>query len=126
LLLKGEWDGRPIVVQVERVGLKYRVLHRGVRLDALVMTSRAAELLALMPKKPAPDLSKFLLSPMPGLLAELTVQVGRKVHAGETLAIIEAMKMRNVLKADHDGIVAEVLANPGDSLTVDQPILRFE
>jgi propionyl-CoA carboxylase alpha chain len=63
---------------------------------------------------------------MPGLLAELTVEVGRKVHAGETLAIIEAMKMRNALKADHDRVVAEILAEPGASLAVDQPILRFE
>jgi propionyl-CoA carboxylase alpha chain len=126
LLLRGEWDGRRIVAQVERIGLRYRVLHNGVQFDALVMTSRAAELLALMPKKSAPDLSKFLLSPMPGLLAELTVEVGRKVHAGETLAIIEAMKMRNALKADHDRVVAEILAEPGASLAVDQPILRFE
>ena len=90
------------------------------------MTLRAAELLALMPRKPAPDLSKFLLSPMPGLLAELRVQVGQAVHAGESLAIIEAMKMRNILKADHDCVVAEILAEPGASLAVDQPILRFE
>ncbi|MDR3617979.1 MAG: acetyl/propionyl/methylcrotonyl-CoA carboxylase subunit alpha [Paludisphaera borealis] len=126
LLLRGVWNGREVCVQVERIGLKYRVLHRGTQFDAFVMTPRAAELLALMPNKPAPDLSKFLLSPMPGLLAELSVQVGQEVHAGETLAVIEAMKMRNVLKADHDRIVAELLAEPGASLAVDQPILRFE
>jgi propionyl-CoA carboxylase alpha chain len=125
-LLKGTWDGEEVCVQVERLGLKYRVVHRGTQVDALVMTARAAELLALMPQKLPPDLSKLLLSPMPGLLVEVAVAVGQRVHAGETLAVVEAMKMRNVLKADHDAVVAELLAEPGASLAVDQPILRFE
>jgi len=126
LLLRGVWNGREIGVQVERIGLKFRVMHWGSRFDAFVMTPRAAELLALMPHKPPPDLSKFLLSPMPGLLTDLTVQLGQQVRAGETLAVIEAMKMRNILKAGHDCTVAEILADPGASLSVDQPILRFE
>jgi propionyl-CoA carboxylase alpha chain len=126
LLLQGDWDGRALLAQVERIGMKYRVGHAGARVDALVMTPREAELFALMPQKPAPDLSKFLLAPMPGLLVELRAQVGQAVHAGEDLAVVEAMKMRNVLKADHDCIVAETLADPGASLAVDQPILRFE
>ncbi|WP_165070920.1 acetyl-CoA carboxylase biotin carboxylase subunit [Paludisphaera rhizosphaerae] len=125
-LLKGTWDGVPVCVQVERMGLRYRISHWGTQVDAFVMTARAAELLALMPQKPPPDLSKLLLSPMPGLLVDLLAEPGQAIRAGETLAIVEAMKMRNVLKADHDGVVAEVLANPGDSLAVDQPILRFE
>ncbi|WP_337175613.1 acetyl/propionyl/methylcrotonyl-CoA carboxylase subunit alpha [Paludisphaera sp.] len=125
-LLKGTWDGEPIRVQVERLGLKYRVVHRGARLDAMVMTARAAELLAVMPEKPPPDLSKLLRSPMPGLLVEVAATVGQPVRAGETLAVVEAMKMRNVLKADHDAVVAELLVEPGASLVVDQPILRFE
>jgi propionyl-CoA carboxylase alpha chain len=89
------------------------------------MTARAAELLALMPEKPPPDLSKFLISPMPGLLTELGVTAGQEVRAGENLAVIEAMKMQNILRAEDDCVVAEVLARPGDSLSVDQPILRF-
>ncbi|WP_165250059.1 acetyl-CoA carboxylase biotin carboxylase subunit [Paludisphaera soli] len=125
-LLKGTWDGDPICVQVERSGLNYRIAHRGLQVDAMVMTARAAELLALMPTKAPPDLSKLLLSPMPGLLVEVAAAPGRSVRAGENLAIVEAMKMRNVLRAERDGLVAEVLANPGDSLAVDQPILRFE
>ena len=68
LLLRGTWNGEQICVQVERMGLRYRVFHWGTQVDAIVMTGRAAELLALMPDKPPPDLSKFLLSPMPGLL----------------------------------------------------------
>lgn len=125
-LLKGTWDGEPVCVQVERMGLKYRVAHHGAQVDAFVMTARAAELLALMPQKPPPDLSKLLLSPMPGLLVEVAVAPGQAVRGGETLAVVEAMKMRNVLRADHDAVVAEILAAPGDSLAVDQAILRFE
>jgi propionyl-CoA carboxylase alpha chain len=89
------------------------------------MTARAAELLALMPDKPPPDLSQFLLSPMPGLLAELNVTAGQEVRAGETLVVIEAMKMQNTIKAESDCVVAELLAKPGDGVAVDQPILRF-
>ncbi|HKI34371.1 MAG TPA: acetyl/propionyl/methylcrotonyl-CoA carboxylase subunit alpha, partial [Gemmataceae bacterium] len=126
ILLRGTWDGEPICLQVERLGLKYRVCHWGTEVDAVVMTARAAELLALMPAKAPPDLSKFLISPMPGLLAEVAVKVGQEVRAGETLVVIEAMKMQNVMKAENDAVVAELLARPGDSLSVDQPLLRFQ
>jgi propionyl-CoA carboxylase alpha chain len=125
VLLRGTWDGEPICLQIERLGLKYRVCHWGTQVDALVMTARAAELLALMPDKPPPDLSRFLISPMPGLLAEIAVTAGQEVRAGETLVVIEAMKMQNTIKAENDCVVAELLARPGDGLTVDQPILRF-
>ncbi len=125
ILLRGTWNGTPVCVQVERMGLKYRVMHWGTQADAIVMTGRAAELLALMPEKPPPDLSKFLLSPMPGLLTDITVKPGQEVRAGESLVVIEAMKMQNILKAENDGVVAEVMAKPGDSVAVDQPILKF-
>ena len=88
-------------------------------------TARAAELLSKMPFKVPPDLSKFLLSPMPGLLVHVAVQPGQAVQAGERLAVIEAMKMENVLTAARDGTVKEVLAAKGESLAVDQPILSF-
>jgi propionyl-CoA carboxylase alpha chain len=125
-LFTGTCNGRPFVLQVERRGLKYRIFHWGTQVDAVVMTSRGAELLALMPAKPPPDLSKYLLSPMPGLLTEIAVTPGQEVKAGERLAAIEAMKMENVLKADRDCVVAAVLARQGESLSVDQPILEFE
>jgi propionyl-CoA carboxylase alpha chain len=125
ILLRGSWDGEPICLQVERMGLRYRIFHQGTQVDAIVMTARAAELLALMPAKPPRDLSKFLLSPMPGLLAEVAMKAGQEVRAGETLVVIEAMKMQNVIKAENDCVVAELLARQGDSLSVDQPILRF-
>ncbi len=125
VLLRGTWDGEPVCLQLERMGLKYRVFHWGTQADAIVMTARAAELLALMPAKPPPDLSKFLVSPMPGLLIEVAAKVGQEIRAGEKLAVIEAMKMQNILKAENDCVVAEVMAKPGDSLSVDQPIMRF-
>jgi propionyl-CoA carboxylase alpha chain len=125
MLLRGTWDNEPVCLQIERQGLKYRVCHWGTQVDALVMNSRAAQLLALMPAKPAPDLSQFLISPMPGLLSEVAVKVGQEVRAGETLVVIEAMKMQNTMKAENDCVVAELLAKRGDSLSADQPILRF-
>jgi len=124
-LFHGTCNGRPFVLQLERRGLRYRIVHWGTQVDAMVMTARGAELLALMPDKPPPDLSKYLLSPMPGLLTEVAVQPGQEVKAGERLAAIEAMKMENVLKAERDCVVAAVLARQGESVAVDQPILEF-
>jgi propionyl-CoA carboxylase alpha chain len=121
----GTCNGKPFVAQVERHGLWIRVDHNGRRIDVQLMSARAAELLAKMPFKAPPDLSKFLLSPMPGLLVDVAVQPGQAVQAGERLAVIEAMKMENVLTAERDGTVKEVLAGKGDSLAVDQPILSF-
>jgi propionyl-CoA carboxylase alpha chain len=125
LLFRGTWNGEPVCLQIERLGLRYRVTHWGTQADMMVMTAHAAHLLALMPEKPKPDLSKFLLSPMPGLLTDMPLKPGQEVKAGEKLAAIEAMKMENILKADQDCVVAEVLAKQGDSLAVDQPIVRF-
>jgi propionyl-CoA carboxylase alpha chain len=126
ILLRGTWDGAPVCLQIERIGLRFRVVHGGTQADCVVMTARAAELLALMSEKPPPDLSKFLLSPMPGLLAEVAVTPGQEVRAGENLVVIEAMKMQNILKAENDCVVAEVLARPGESLAVNQPVVRFQ
>ena len=79
-----------------------------------------------MPEKKAADTSRLLLSPMPGLLSSIVVEQGQEVKAGEPLAIVEAMKMENVLRAERDGRVARIRANPGDSLAVDQVILEFD
>lgn len=112
-------------LQLERIGLRFHIAYNGVAVDAIVMTARAAQLLSLMQAKPKPDLSQFLLSPMPGLLTHLAVEVGQEVKAGERLAVIEAMKMENVIKAEHDVVVDEILARSGESVAVDQPILKF-
>lgn len=125
-LFRGAINGNRVCIQVERRHLRYRLFHWGTQIDVLVLSARAAELLALMPPKPPPDTSKFLLSPMPGLLARIIVAVGEDVKAGQDLAIIEAMKMENVLRAERDAKVAQVLAAVGETLAVDQPILEFE
>jgi propionyl-CoA carboxylase alpha chain len=91
-----------------------------------VLSPRAAELLALMPQRTAPDTSRLVLSPMPGLLSEVVVAPGQEVKAGEPLAIVEAMKMENVLRAERDGRIARVRVSPGASLAVDDVILEFE
>jgi propionyl-CoA carboxylase alpha chain len=128
--MAGRCNGQPFTAQVERGPARFplaiRVTHRGRQIDALVLLPRAAELFALMPHKAPPDMSRFLLSPMPGLLTQVTVKPGQKVLAGERLAAIEAMKMENILTAAQDGVVKAVLAQPGDSLAVDQAILSFE
>ena len=97
--------GRRSSVQVDAVGSGWRLIHEGGQAEALVLTPRQAELYALMPVKAAPDTSKFLLSPMPGLLASVAVSEGQEVKAGEVLAVVEAMKMENVLRAMRDGTV---------------------
>jgi len=121
----GSCNGQPFTAQVERHGLWLRIEHNGRRIDAQPMTARAAELLRVMPFKAPLDMSKFLLSPMPGLLVDVAVQPGQRVEAGQRLAVIEAMKMENVLTATQEGTVKELLAAKGESLAVDQPILSF-
>jgi propionyl-CoA carboxylase alpha chain len=125
LLYQGTVNGQPVCMQIERRGLAYRLFHWGVQADIQVMSARAADLQSLMPIKAAPDMSKFLLSPMPGLLTQIAVAPGQEVKAGEVLAKIEAMKMENVLKAERDCVVDKLLAKPGESLAVDQAIIAF-
>ena len=128
--IAGTVNGQPFTAQVERGTVKnplvLQVQHNGTRIDALVMSPRMAELHQLMPYKAPPDLSRYVLSPMPGLLVEVAVKPGQKVQAGERVAVIEAMKMENVLFATQDGVVKSVVAHTGESLTVDQMIVEFE
>ncbi|SDE61532.1 acetyl-CoA carboxylase biotin carboxylase subunit [Rhodospira trueperi] len=124
-LFKAEINGHPESVQIDKAGVGYRLFHAGSTDRAVVMTAEAAHYAALMPKKQPPDLSKYLLSPMPGLLVSVAVEEGQEIKSGETLAVVEAMKMENILRAERDGTVAKVHAAPGDSLSVDQIILEF-
>ena len=128
--ITGLVNGKPFTVQMERgMGknpLVTRVVHNGTQLDAIVMSPRTAALHKLMPYKAPPDMSKFVLSPMPGLLVQVAVKQGQEVKAGERVAVIEAMKMENVLFASADGVVKAIRAEQGASLAVDQPIIEFE
>jgi propionyl-CoA carboxylase alpha chain len=127
--VQGQCNGMGFTAQVERGTAKnplaLRIAHNGTQIEAMVLSPRGAELHALMPYKAPPDLSKFLLSPMPGLLVDVAVQPGQTVQAGEKLAVIEAMKMENVLFATQDGVVSKIVAGKGESLSVDQVIIEF-
>jgi propionyl-CoA carboxylase alpha chain len=125
-ILRATINGKRLVFQVSRQGLGYRIVHRGKTTNAQVLTPRAADLYQLMPKKSQEDQSKLLQAPMPGLLVQLRVEEGHVVKAGQELAVIEAMKMENVLRAEMDGIVGKISCRCGDSLNVDQVILEFE
>ena len=124
-LVRADVDGKSVCFQLDRVGVRYRLGHRGSQIDALVCEPRTAELNRLMLEKVPPDLSKFLLSPMPGLLVRLAVTVGQELKAGEEIAVVEAMKMENSLRATGDVTIAKILVNQGQSLVVDQPIVEF-
>jgi len=124
-LMRAKVDRQTVVVQIDTVGSGWRLTHEGGQAEALVLTPRQAELYALMPVKAAPDTSKFLLSPMPGLLASVAVSEGQEVKTGEVMAVVEAMKMENVLRATRDGTVKTLHAKAGDSLRVDQKIIEF-
>jgi propionyl-CoA carboxylase alpha chain len=125
-LFNGQINGHDVAVQIGRDGIGYRLARAGSAAHAIVLTPRGAELADLMPAKVAPDMSRFLLSPMPGLLSSLAVAEGDEVKAGQPLAIVEAMKMENVLRAERDGRIAKIRAAAGSSLAVDQAILEFE
>jgi propionyl-CoA carboxylase alpha chain len=98
---------------------------RGAFANAQVYTEREAGYARLMPVKVAADSGKTLLCPMPGLVKSIAVAEGQEVKAGETLAIVEAMKMENVLRAERDGVVKSIKVRPGDSLAVDAVIIEF-
>ena len=112
-------------MQVRPVLNGVHLTYQGVEVPVRVFTEREADYLTLMPVKEKPDTSKLLLCPMPGLVVSLSVEEGQDVSAGDTLCVVEAMKMENVLKAERDGTVSKILAKPGDSLNVDAVILEF-
>ena len=125
-LFRGAVGDREVAVKVAREGAGWRLVHAGCEVVAVLRRGRAAELAALMPAKAAVDRSRFLLSPMPGRVISIAVEPGQDVKAGEALAVVDAMKMENVLRAERDTRVAKVVAATGDSLSADQVILEFE
>jgi propionyl-CoA carboxylase alpha chain len=125
LVWSGSLDGRGLFVQVRPALNAFDLVHHGVETRAYVYTEREAAAACLMPAKQAADSGKALRCPMPGLVLSVSVREGQEVKAGETLAVIEAMKMENVLRADRDDVVKKIHAKPGDSLPVDAVILEF-
>ncbi|HXF54470.1 MAG TPA: acetyl/propionyl/methylcrotonyl-CoA carboxylase subunit alpha [Hyphomicrobiaceae bacterium] len=121
----GRVGGREVAVQVRSLLNGCDLAFRGIQVPVRVFTEREAELSALMPVKAEADTSKLLLCPMPGLVKSLAVTEGQEVKAGDPLAVVEAMKMENILRAERDGVVKAIRAKPGDSLAVDAVILEF-
>jgi propionyl-CoA carboxylase alpha chain len=121
----GTVDGRPVWVQVKPALNGFDLAHRGVETRAYVYTEREAAAARLMPAKKVADSGKAVRCPMPGLVVSIAVVEGQEVKAGETLAVVEAMKMENVLRAERDGVVKAIKAKPGDSLAVDAVIMEF-
>ena len=122
---RGKVGGRSLSVQVRPILNGFEIAWRGLAVKAFVYTEREAAMVALMPAKVAADTSKLLLCPMPGLVKSIQVAVGEEVKAGDPLAVVEAMKMENILKAERDGTVKIIRAKAGDSLAVDAVILEF-
>ena len=119
-------DGAPVILKVDKATGGYRIRYRGAELRVKLMTPRQAELHAIMPEKVAPDTSKMLLCPMPGLIVKIDVEEGQEVQEGQALCTVEAMKMENILRAEKKGVVSKINAGPGDSLSVDDVIMEFE
>jgi len=126
LLFSGTLNGEPIHVQVQRRNQVYRLSRGGSESEVMILNPRAAELFEHMPEKAPPDTSRQLISPMPGLLVSISVAEGQEVKAGEELAVLEAMKMENTLRAERNGVVAKIHFEPGESLEVGDTIMEFE
>jgi len=136
--LRGTWDWQvgqkmarvtgdnDMVIQIERDGVRWRITTRGASHEALVLPASIAPLAQHMIEKEAPDLSKMLICPMPGMLVKLHVSEGENVQPGQPLATVEAMKMENILRAEKEGVIAKINADEGDSLAVDAIILELE
>ncbi|WP_332639375.1 acetyl/propionyl/methylcrotonyl-CoA carboxylase subunit alpha [Brevundimonas sp.] len=122
---RAELDGEPFTAEVSRVADGFIIRHRAAKARVRVLTPHTAELYARLPEKVAADTSKLIASPMPGLVVSIPVTVGQEVKAGETVAIIEAMKMQNILKAERDGVVKAVSAAAGDPVAADDVLVEF-
>ncbi|HPA40282.1 MAG TPA: acetyl/propionyl-CoA carboxylase subunit alpha, partial [Phenylobacterium sp.] len=124
-LFRGKLDGVAFTVAVKAAAEGFVIRHRACTLKVLVLSPRSAELHHKLPPKKAADTSKMILSPMPGLVVTLDVEVGQQVRSGEQVAIIEAMKMQNIIRAERDGVVKSVGAKSGDSVAADEVLIEF-
>ncbi|MEO1100446.1 MAG: acetyl/propionyl/methylcrotonyl-CoA carboxylase subunit alpha [Pseudomonadota bacterium] len=125
-LVEGELDGESIAVKFADRTEGYVMRHRGVARRAIVCSPALAELHAKLPEKPKPDTSKLIISPMPGLVVSIDVEVGQEVKEGEAVCVVEAMKMQNIIRAEADGAVKAVNVGAGDSVAADEVMIEFE
>lgn len=125
-VLRCTLNARPKRFTVERKGLGYIIKHLGAEVEVQMYTTLAAEMVRMLPAKQPPDMSMYLVSPMPGLLRSVAVTEGEEVAPGKELCIVEAMKMENILRAERAGKIAKIRVRPGDDLTIGQIILEFE
>jgi propionyl-CoA carboxylase alpha chain len=121
----GTLDGRPVAMHVRSVPNGFELVFRGIEVKAFVYTEREARYARLMPEKKLSGSEKAVRCPMPGLVVSIAVTEGQEVKAGETLAVVEAMKMENILRAERDGVIKSIPVKPGDSVAVDAVIMEF-
>jgi propionyl-CoA carboxylase alpha chain len=124
-VIEGQFDGAPFAVKIKTAPEGYTLRHRGISVLALVATPRGAELHKGIPAKIPADTSKLILSPMPGLVVSIDVKAGQDVKAGEGVAVVEAMKMQNIIRAERDGVVAKVNVAAGASVAADEVMLEL-
>jgi propionyl-CoA carboxylase alpha chain len=125
-LFKARLDGEAFTVTVEPAAEGFRIRHRAATCRVLVLSPRSAELHGKLPPRKAADTSKQIISPMPGLIVSVAVAPGQDVKAGETVLIVEAMKMQNIIRAERDGVVKTVGPKAGDSVAADEVLVEFE
>jgi len=124
-LFRAELEGEAFAAEVAPAAEGYRIRHRAAAAHVLVLTPVSADLHERLPAKKAPDTSRLVLSPMPGLVVAVEVETGQHVSAGQTLFVIEAMKMQNIIRAERDGVLKVVTAKPADSVSADEVLAEF-
>jgi len=124
-LLRGVLNGQAFTVNVATAAEGFVIRHRAAKAKVLVLSPRSAELHEKLPEKQAADTSKMIISPMPGLVVSMDVEVGQTVREGEVVCIIEAMKMQNIIRAEREGVVKAVSAKGGDSVAADEVLVEF-
>ena len=124
-VVEGEFNGAPFAVKIKEFPEGFRMRLRGVTANAIVCSPQAAALHGRLPEKQAADTSKLIISPMPGLVVTVEVKVGQDVKAGESVAIVEAMKMQNIIRAERDGVVKTVNVAAGASVAADEVLVEL-
>jgi propionyl-CoA carboxylase alpha chain len=124
-VIEGAFNGEPFAVKIKTAPEGYTLQHRGVTLRALVATPRGAELHKKIPPKAKADTSKLIVSPMPGLVVSIDVTAGKEVKAGEGVAVVEAMKMQNIIRAERDGVIAKINVAAGASVAADEVMIEL-